>query len=343
MEELSPSESLSFTVDQAAAGLRIDAVVHTVCPRFSRSAIKELFRIGAVSYNGHPVAASFKVREGSDINIVPPPSAEPERTAGPSAPPLKVLYQDDMLVVVEKPSGIPAHPLKAGESGTVLDGIVALAPDVATAGKTALEGGLLHRLDNDTSGILAAARTAPAWHILRAALERATAYKEYLAIVCGALEDNCIVDYLVAHSAEAAGRSVAIFPDGYTPPWGSSRVHSRPRGTPRKALSEVSVVERRGNFTLVRVRLAKAVTHQVRVHLAAIGHPIAGDDRYLPPAFREAGMAAVPRLALHATRLVFEHPLKEGIFTIDSPLSDDLAAAWDKIQKSPGGATGKVP
>lgn len=331
---------LSRTIGPEFSGQRLDGVLRRLCPDWSRSMVQRFFTEGLVLSAGRRARAAWRVRGGERLEVLPLPSLSMP------VPVLDRLYEDECLLAVNKPSGIPSHPLREGEGGTALDGMALLCPAVlfyeeqspvpltgaddepsAEARQRSLEGGLVHRLDNDTSGVLLAAKSEADRQALRTALEDPTAYKEYLAIVHGILDKEYEISFPVAHAAGDATRSVAVFPEGWAIPPGAARVRGRFRGRPREAESRVVPLEEAFGCTLVRVRIHKAVTHQVRVHLAALGHPIAGDARYLPAGWP----ACTPRLALHASLIVFRHPGTGVMLHITAPWADDLARAWREL------------
>ncbi len=337
MDKATDGVILSRVIDAESAGQRLDGVLRTLCPDWSRSMVQRLHLEGLVLLNGRPARAAQRIRGGERLEVLP------ASTPALAPPDLSVLYEDDILLAVDKPSGFPAHPLRAGETGTVLDGMAQLCPAVLLSGEQSsgrltgaddgaglearqrsLEGGLVHRLDNDTSGVLLAAKSEADRQALRTALEDPAACKEYLAIVHGILDRECDISFPVAHAAGDATRSVAVFPGDWAIPAGAARVRGRVRGRPRSAQSHLVPLEYAAGCTLVRVRVHKAVTHQVRVHMAALGHPIAGDPRYLPAGWP----ARTPRLALHASLITFRHPRSGETLRITAPWAPDLVQAW---------------
>jgi 23S rRNA pseudouridine1911/1915/1917 synthase len=212
---------------------------------------------------------------------------------------VNVLYADEALVAIDKPAGIPSHPLRAGELGTAANAIVARFPECADASPDPREGGLVHRLDNDTSGVLVAARSRAAWTALRAALGEPTCEKTYLAEVAG--------------DPEAGASTAAIGRVGRR----GGRVRLDGGRRPLPAHTTWRVVERRGVTALLEVRLHAGRAHQVRAHLASAGLPIVGDATY-----GDASAAPGP-LHLHAASIAFRHPLTGAPLLLDAP-----APAW---------------
>lgn len=236
----------------------------------------------------------------------------------PTAP-VSFLYQDASLIAIDKPAGMPSHPLRAGERGTAANAIAARYPECAAASEDPREGGLGHRLDTGTSGVLLAARDRAAWLALRAALRAADCQKRYLAEVWG-------------HPPEDGQSTAAIGRTGRR----GGRVQLDGGRNPLPAETRWSVLFRRGETSLLEARLHAGRAHQVRAHLAAAGYPIVGDDRY-DPRFGARGAGgdtipgtAVPRLHLHAAAVSFTHPLTAKPVTIEAPPPEWAGPGWGK-------------
>lgn len=233
----------------------------------------------------------------------------------PEARPLVVRYEDETLLVVDKPSGIFTHPLVAGETGTLANAVVAHAPSCASASTDPREGGAAHRLDRETSGLVLFVKERPAWERLRRAFSERTVHKEYLALVRGEMRDREI-------------RS-PIAP----PVKGRARV-ARPSEEGREAVTLVRALRAvarpgGGRWTLVRCTIPTGVMHQIRVHLDSVGHPIAGD-----PLYGNARFPGLDRLFLHASALAFSHPKSGARLRIDSPLPPELRGLVEPLASS---------
>ncbi|MEM9188490.1 MAG: RluA family pseudouridine synthase [Myxococcota bacterium] len=218
---------------------------------------------------------------------------------------LSVVHQDGSLVIVDKPAFMSCHPLRAGETGTLANGLLAAFPDMANVGYSAREPGLVHRLDTETSGLVLCARTQEAHRQLRNALLRGEIEKTYLALVAGVPEDQRLEGWL------------------YSDPHHRARVFVSPTpvGRARQAVTRVSVMNPGRAHTLVRASAPVAGRHQIRAQLAAAGHPLAGDRLY--------GGASLPDLHrhfLHAETLSLIHPANGGRLELESPLPEDLRA-----------------
>jgi 23S rRNA pseudouridine1911/1915/1917 synthase len=205
------------------------------------------------------------------------------------------LHVDDALVAIDKPAGVPSHPLRAGELGTAANAIVARFPECEAASPDAREGGLGHRLDNETSGVLLAGRSRAAWEGLRAALRAPTCVKTYLAEVVGEPPDEGAATAPIGRAGRRGGR-VRV---------GAGRA-------PLAARTDWKVIERRGATTLVRARLHAGRAHQVRAHLADAGFPIVGDAIY-------GRAAAGAPLHLHALAVHLRHPTTGAPLLIEAP------------------------
>jgi 23S rRNA pseudouridine1911/1915/1917 synthase len=245
------------------------------------------------------------VAEGDEIEVDVGPDAGPIVVADPSVP-VPVVHEDDDVVIVDKPPGLVVHPGAGHASGTLVHGLLARYPELAQVGEPDRPG-IVHRLDRDTSGLLVVARSERARVALVRALAAHEVEREYLALVRGLPEaDTGMVDAPIGRSNRAPTR-MAVSARGK---------QARTRYTVEGRWDDPGVA-------LVRCRLETGRTHQIRVHLAAIGHPVVGDETYSrgrPPP------VATPRLFLHAARLAFDHPVDGRRITAESPLPADLAA-----------------
>jgi 23S rRNA pseudouridine1911/1915/1917 synthase len=287
-------------VDEARAGSRVDHVVAEALPGLGVGGARRLVAAGGVRVDGRVVRKGERVAPGQTIEI--DEALEGAGAAGRVEPDDSLavawLAVDETLVAIDKPAGVPSHPLRAGERGTAANAVVARFPECASASPDAREGGLVHRLDNETSGVLVAARSREAWEALRAALRAPSCVKSYLAEVAGAPPDHGVETAPIGRAGRRGGR-VRV---------GAGRA-------PLAARTEWDVVERRSATTLVRARLHAGRAHQVRAHLAAAGFPIAGDNVYGDDAAR----AASPRLRLHAHTISFVHPRTRAALLIEAP------------------------
>lgn len=304
--------NLERTVPDTLSGARLDKAVVTLVPEASRARVKKAIENGEVRVNGRIAAKGALVREGDVLTIddALARSAEGPCVAEPEAP-LVVRFENDDVVIVDKPAKMPTAPLRDGETGTLANALVGRYPALAGIGYSAREPGIVHRLDTDTSGLVVVARTADVFEILRDALRGEALEKEYL-LVCKSegLPDEGSIEYPITNHPKDKRR---VYPC----------IHPRDvmRYSPRPASTSYRVEARKGAWALVRARAPKAVRHQLRAHFAAIGHPLAGDTLY--------GGREVPGLsrhALHAARVAWEGEGPHTGFDASSPLPDDMVA-----------------
>lgn len=197
----------SFRVEED--GIRADRLVGEVFPRRSRRVLAALFEQGLVLVNGKPAKKGERLEAGDLVEVLAtPPDEEALRPIPEPSLSLDVLYHDEQVVVVNKPPGIPTHPLRAGELGTCANALVARFPECRLMGDDPREGGVAHRLDAGTSGVLVAARTPESWRSLRASFREGRATKEYLALVVGEVDEPGVVDVPIAHDPGQPGRAL---------------------------------------------------------------------------------------------------------------------------------------
>jgi 23S rRNA pseudouridine1911/1915/1917 synthase len=288
-------------VEGSAVGARVDRFVADAVPGLSAAGARRLVEAGAVRVDGKRARKGARLVAGQavDIDDSALAGASPGEARVPVIPDASVatpvLYEDDALVAIAKPAGVPSHPLRPGQLGTAANGLVARFPECAAASPDPREAGLGHRLDTATSGVLVAARRADVWPRLRAALTGPDCEKTYLAEIAG---------------APATASGVVDAPIGRT---GRRGDHVRVGGgrQPLDARTAWEVVERRAGSTLVRARLHAGRAHQVRAHLASIGHPIVGDPTY--------GGPPAPSLHLHAAGVRLRHPESGALIFIEAP------------------------
>jgi 23S rRNA pseudouridine1911/1915/1917 synthase len=264
----------------------------------SRAAAERLIARGAVLVDGEPRPKSHRLEGGEEVVVELPAAAPP---LAPEPMDLRIAWEDEHLLVVDKPAGIVVHPGTGHESGTLVHGLLALD----AAGGDDERPGIVHRLDRDTSGLLVVARSDEAHAKLQDLIRRREVDRRYLALVHGAPRSR-------------TGRIEAAI--------GRDRIdrtrHSLDTSTPREAATRFEVLELLGPRALLEVTLETGRTHQIRVHLEAIDLPVCGD-----PVYGVAGDLGLERQFLHAARLAFEHPFTGEQIALESPLPDDLGAA----------------
>ncbi len=311
---LGVGETISTEVPALMAGLRVDRGVAMVA-NVSRGAAAELVAAGRVQVDGRPVSVGRTLlREGATLTVVLPAMRADGVEPDPEVR-FEVVHADDLVAVVDKPAGLVVHPGAGHNVGTLVGGLLARFPDLAdlvSAGVCAPDRpGIVHRLDKGTSGLLAVARTADAYRALVEQLATRTMERRYLALVAGdVVEERGEVEAPIGRSARTPTK-MAVTAGG------------------KPARTAYAVVERRGGETLLELALQSGRTHQIRVHMAAIGHPVVGDARYgLPDKRLGSG-----RFFLHACSLGFTHPGTGDRLEFTSPLPDDLR---DYLRSLPG-------
>jgi 23S rRNA pseudouridine1911/1915/1917 synthase len=289
-------EGADLVVGPEAAGRRLDVFLAPVAG--SRAAAQRLIDAGLVLVDGAVVPKRHAVAAGERVVV--------RRAPEPAEPPVAdaefaIAYEDEHVLVIDKPAGVVVHPARGHRAGTLVQ---ALAGRVA-GGDDPRRLGIVHRLDRDTSGLLVVARTEAAYAALKDMLRRREVTREYLALVEG----------------RPAARTGTI----EAPLGRDRRLRTRistDTDEPREAITHFEVEAAYAGFTLLRVRLETGRTHQIRAHLLAIGHPVAGD-----PEYGHAGLLGLPRQFLHAERLAFRHPSTGAAIDVRSPLPIDLSKA----------------
>ena len=295
--------SVKFIAELSDAGKRLDVVLQQRMTQFSRSRIQEWIKTGRVLVNGSAARASRLVHAGENMEVEP---AEPAPLqASPEEIPLVVLYEDDDLVAIDKPAGMVVHAGAGVHSGTLVNALLHRFGTLSGVGG-ALRPGIVHRLDRFTSGVILVAKNDIAHRALAAQFSGRQVEKVYLALVCGALQqDHGRIERPIARDPVHRTRMTARLDSG------------------RTAWSEYRVMRRFTAFTLLEVKIGTGRTHQIRVHLSSIGHPVAGDTLYGAPG-RTEGLPPLGRFFLHAHRIGFHQPSSGEELVVVSPLPAEL-------------------
>jgi 23S rRNA pseudouridine1911/1915/1917 synthase len=306
---------LEVVLPASARGQRLDQAIAAAAPGWSRSQIQRLIKAGRVIVEGEVPRGSEGVRGGERVSLDPPPPAP----ALPEAQPLPVtlIYQDSDIVVLNKPAGMVVHPSAGHGDGTLVNALLHHVADLSGIGGE-LRPGIVHRLDKGTSGVMVVAKHDRAHQSLTRQFSERGVEKEYVALVWGRVEAGREID-------AAIGRD----------PRHRQRMSTRASRS-RPAMTRILRAEPLRGVTLVRISIATGRTHQIRVHMQAIGHPVVGDDVYggvrrqLPADLRT--IARLDRPFLHAARLAFRHPGDGRRVEFDAPLPPDLQAVLDALR-----------
>jgi len=303
--------------------MRIDRVLAQLFPEFSRARLQQWLRDGQVRLDRLPPRSPReKVRGGEEVEL----SAviEPDERWRPEAMALNVVYEDESLIVINKPAGMVVHPAAGNRDGTLLNALLHHDPALAAVPRA----GIVHRLDKDTSGLLVVARTLSAQHILAAQIQARTISREYQAVVVGVMTGGGEVDAPIGRHPTLRTRMAIVA-----------------RG--RRAISHYRVLERFRAHTHISVRLDTGRTHQIRVHMAHLRHPIVGDPVYggrlrIPPACSpelNAVLRGFRRQALHAWRLAVEHPTRGEPMEWSADLPQDMRQLLTALREDAATAT----
>jgi 23S rRNA pseudouridine1911/1915/1917 synthase len=300
-----PPETTDLVAD--IAGERLDVFVARRMPSLTRSRVQRLLDEGAIAVGGARAKASLRLESGQRVRVDVPPAAAARAAPEPIA--LDVIYEDGDVLAVNKPPGMTVHPAPGHASGTLVNAILAHCDDLSGIGGV-MRPGIVHRLDRDTSGVILVAKNDVAHQGLARQLKTRTIEKTYLALVEGTPKPpEGVIDAPIARDP-ARRQRMAVVAGG------------------RDAVTAYRVIERFTGASLVEVRPKTGRTHQIRVHLAAIGHPIIGDRVY------GKRSEIVGRQFLHAQRIAFDHPRTGERMTLEATLPADLEATLVKLRAS---------
>jgi 23S rRNA pseudouridine1911/1915/1917 synthase len=296
VREMSAEKLVVLEVPGEAAGWRLDRFLAE--PLGSRARAQTLIDGGGVRVDGRQVLKSHQVKPGERIEVESPEEV-PEDTR--STAPFEVAFEDEHLLVVDKPAGVVVHPARGNRTGTLAQALAGRG----AGGEDPWRAGIVHRLDRDTSGLLVVAKSDAVHRGLKALLSARGLHREYLALVEGRPEARTgTIDAPIGRDR----RDRVLM-----------SIHS---DDPREARTYFEIEQLQARATLLRIALETGRTHQIRVHMAAIGHPVCGDPQYGTP-----GLYGLTRQFLHATRLAFTHPVTGEALDVRSPLPEDLERA----------------
>jgi 23S rRNA pseudouridine1911/1915/1917 synthase len=307
-----------FQIAAPEVGLRLDAYLASQVEGWSRARLQRLIDSEDVLVNGKPSKSSYKLRAKDEVEVEL--TALPTTSFVPEPIPIEIVYEDETLVVVNKPAGLVVHPAAAIESGTLANALAYHFQQLPDSG-AGVRPGIVHRLDRDTSGLLAVAKTEAALEHLSDQFRDRTVFKSYVALVHGRVQaDTGRIDQPLARDASNRTRMAVV------------------RGG-RSALSLYRVRQRFNRFTLLDVELKTGRTHQIRVHLAWLKHPVVGDETYgggrdntIQDAKLRAHVRNLGRHFLHAERLAFTHPQTNERVEFSSPLPPELTQLLTEIE-----------
>jgi 23S rRNA pseudouridine1911/1915/1917 synthase len=302
---------MRFSAGASDAGKRLDQFVHDQLPEFSRSRIQEWIKAGLVQVNGQKQRPSYAVRSGDEIDVEP--AEPPPLRAEPEAIPLSILYEDRDVVAIDKPAGMVVHAGAGVHAGTLVNALLHHYGALSAVGG-ALRPGIVHRLDRYTSGVLLVAKNDAAHHSLAAQFSSRKVEKVYLALVHGSMKaESGRIDRPIARDPVRRTRMTARLKQG------------------RSAWTEYRVLRRFASFTLLEARIGTGRTHQIRVHLSSIGHPVVGDTLYGAPA-KVPGLPQLGRYFLHAQRIRFHQPSSNEEITVEAPMPVELRGWLEKLE-----------
>ncbi len=294
--------TIELIIPHLTEDIRIDVWLATQIKELSRSQIKKLIHNGLVLIDGQTFKGSKPAKAGTKIQITIPDSKPTDIV--PQDIPLNIIYEDNDIIVINKPAGLVVHPAPGHPDGTLVNALIHHCPTLSIDGE--IRPGIVHRLDKDTSGVMVIAKHDRAMRILANQFKKRTAYKEYLAIIHKALiPTQGRIHTLIGRHPTERKRMTAYVQEG------------------REAITDYQVIKNFENFSFVKLIPHTGRTHQIRVHLAYIHHPIVGDTQYGHKS-KTILPFEVHRQLLHATLLKIRHPRTNAYCTYETPLPDDM-------------------
>lgn len=319
-------EHYTFTVDKGQAPLRVDKYLLNYIENITRSKLQNAAKANGILVNDVPVKSNYKVRPNDVIRVLFEHPTYEALLVGEDMP-LDIVYEDDALLVVNKPAGMVVHPGHGNYSGTLINGLIHRFDNLPN--NSSERPGLVHRIDKDTSGLLVVAKTEIAMRHLSAQFAEKTSEREYVALVWGNIEEDAgtVEGNIGRHPKNRLQNTVFLDEDA-------------DKGKP--AVTHFKVLERLGYVTLVSCQLETGRTHQIRVHMKHIGHTLFNDERYGGDAilkgttfskykqFVDNCFKILPRQALHARTLGFEHPVSGAFLRFETPVPEDMVQCIEK-------------
>jgi len=298
-----------FICSDDAVHQRIDSYLHKLFKDYSRTYIQKIIKQGQVFVDGQTINAGFRLANGQTVSMHLPKLVASDIQA--EAIPLDVVFEDDHLVVIDKPAGMVTHPAAGHQSHTLVNALLHHCPNLKGIGEVKRPG-IVHRLDMDTSGLIVVAKDEPAFKGLKEQWEKRTIIREYLALCLGPWADPQIIVDAPIGRHPTLRKKMAVTAQSSKP-----------------AVTEFTLIENMGDFALVKAKLKTGRTHQIRVHLAYLKSPLVGDQLYAGKKLRQM----FARQALHAQRLGFAHPLSGELIDLTSKPPKDMQALLEQLRQ----------
>jgi 23S rRNA pseudouridine1911/1915/1917 synthase len=331
---LSPDRTVEVTARLKVDGIRLDQYLTSLFPDYSRSVVQRVIDASGVVVNGRTAKASYRVRHGDVIRVQKPEPTHPEPVA--ENIPIHILHEDEYLAVLNKPAGMVVHPAKGHWSGTLVNAL-RFHFDQLSGINGDYRAGIVHRLDRDTTGVILVAKEEQTHRDLSLLFEQRKVFKEYLALTQGVLDRDS--DYIEARIGHHPHDRVKMM------------VTDEEDEDAKDAVSYYEVIERFRGFTFVRVQPRTGRTHQIRVHLASVGCPVAADKVYsgrdrlhladLVPGLEKEDVPLLTHQALHAHRLRLRHPRTAHLLEVEAPLPDEFQRTLEALRQHRSGPGGK--
>jgi 23S rRNA pseudouridine1911/1915/1917 synthase len=302
----------SYEVSPESKPVRLDTFVSLQC-NLTRSYIQKLIREGMVTVNSSAEKNSHKVRGGDHVEILIPD--KPENDLEPEDIPLDILWEDDHIIVINKPPNLVMYPAAGNRNGTLMNGLVSICANLSSVGAP-LRPGVIHRLDKDTSGVIVIAKNDNAYYDIARQFKNREVKKTYLALIYGNLQED------KGEITTAIGRSLSD----------RKKMSTRTKAG-KEAVTKFEVLKRLGSATLLKVRIITGRTHQIRVHFSSIGSPVLGDTIYGKKSSLRIGQKTIKfnRQMLHAYSLILKHPVNGDILEFKAPVPEDMEEAINAL------------
>ena len=298
---------LTEPVEPLEVGQRLDVFLAARLEQ-TRSNVQHSLQQGLITAQGKPLKANYKVKEGEQFQVVELPPVD--LLATPEEIPLAILYEDEDVIVVNKPRGMVVHPAPGNPSGTLVNALLFHCQDLSGINGV-IRPGIVHRLDKDTSGVMICAKNDAAHLSLASQIQSKEAKRTYIAIVRGNIKENSgHIETQIARDPRDRKKMAVVQQGG------------------RFAATDFEVLERYGRFTVVRCHLLTGRTHQIRVHMTYIGHPLEGDPKYAP----EKTCFSINGQALHSETLTFRHPRSGEVMHFTAPLPEDMQTILTRLR-----------